>query len=410
MAKLWTRVSDMAPGSVPPMPRSTADLATERVVSLLDVGDGRAARDPGVPRPGGRAPLPPHRRRLGLTQSRVSQSLRSLEHKLGLELVHRTEPPRHALAGRRAVPRGDQRRLRRARRGASTDARGWARSRGRAAPRARTTRRRSGRACSASWMCSKPPTSAAPCRSSSSRSAIGSIRCGAARSTSCSRGLPVDEADLVVGPIVDREPRVLAVAHDHPLASRAAVSHRGHRRLRRRLGRCADPQQSATPSSLARRRGRPADPTAPAGDRGHRRADRDGRAREDRPPDGQLLRLPLRTPERALRPDHRHAGSRDRARLAPPQSRARDARVHPHRARVAARSRRAAYERYRSGSVKDGRRFSRPPNPYTPPSDTGGSGQPQRPGVARRESAAGVHQDYNASGRHQRAPRAARDG
>src|SRR3954469_162930 len=28
--------------------------------------------------------------RLGLTQSRVSQSLRSLEHKLGLELVHRT--------------------------------------------------------------------------------------------------------------------------------------------------------------------------------------------------------------------------------------------------------------------------------------------------------------------------------
>src|SRR4051794_6510822 len=28
--------------------------------------------------------------RLGLTQSRVSQSLRSLEHKLGLELIHRT--------------------------------------------------------------------------------------------------------------------------------------------------------------------------------------------------------------------------------------------------------------------------------------------------------------------------------
>src|SRR3954468_5989986 len=28
--------------------------------------------------------------RLGLTQSRVSQSLRSLEHKLGVELIHRT--------------------------------------------------------------------------------------------------------------------------------------------------------------------------------------------------------------------------------------------------------------------------------------------------------------------------------
>ena len=36
--------------------------------------------------------------------------------------------------------------------------------------------------------------------------------------------LPVDEPDLVVGPIVDREPRVLAVAHDHPLARRSAVS------------------------------------------------------------------------------------------------------------------------------------------------------------------------------------------
>src|SRR3954462_8955600 len=36
--------------------------------------------------------------------------------------------------------------------------------------------------------------------------------------------LPVEEPDLVVGPLVAREPRVLAVAHDHPLASRAAVS------------------------------------------------------------------------------------------------------------------------------------------------------------------------------------------
>jgi DNA-binding transcriptional LysR family regulator len=36
--------------------------------------------------------------------------------------------------------------------------------------------------------------------------------------------LPVDDAELVVGPIVDREERLVALAHDHPLADRAAVS------------------------------------------------------------------------------------------------------------------------------------------------------------------------------------------
>lgn len=35
---------------------------------------------------------------------------------------------------------------------------------------------------------------------------------------------PVDEAEFVVGPIVDREQRLLAVSHDHALADRAAVS------------------------------------------------------------------------------------------------------------------------------------------------------------------------------------------
>ena len=30
--------------------------------------------------------------------------------------------------------------------------------------------------------------------------------------------LPIDQSDLVVGPVVSREPRVLAVARDHPLA------------------------------------------------------------------------------------------------------------------------------------------------------------------------------------------------
>jgi DNA-binding transcriptional LysR family regulator len=36
--------------------------------------------------------------------------------------------------------------------------------------------------------------------------------------------LPIDRPDLTVGPILSREPRVLAVARDHPLADRARVS------------------------------------------------------------------------------------------------------------------------------------------------------------------------------------------
>ena len=36
--------------------------------------------------------------------------------------------------------------------------------------------------------------------------------------------LPLDRADLVIGPIVIREPRVLAVARDHPLAAHTSVS------------------------------------------------------------------------------------------------------------------------------------------------------------------------------------------
>src|SRR3954468_3484471 len=36
--------------------------------------------------------------------------------------------------------------------------------------------------------------------------------------------LPIDQADVVVGPILAREPRVLAVAADHPLAGRKRVS------------------------------------------------------------------------------------------------------------------------------------------------------------------------------------------
>ncbi len=36
--------------------------------------------------------------------------------------------------------------------------------------------------------------------------------------------LPIDQPDLIVGPVVSREPRVLAVARDHPLAALGSVS------------------------------------------------------------------------------------------------------------------------------------------------------------------------------------------
>ncbi len=36
--------------------------------------------------------------------------------------------------------------------------------------------------------------------------------------------LPLEEPDLVVGPVLSREPRVLAVATDHPLSDRAEVT------------------------------------------------------------------------------------------------------------------------------------------------------------------------------------------
>jgi LysR substrate binding domain len=36
--------------------------------------------------------------------------------------------------------------------------------------------------------------------------------------------LPIDQPDIIVGPVVSREPRFLAVARDHPLAAFGSVS------------------------------------------------------------------------------------------------------------------------------------------------------------------------------------------
>ncbi|MDA0158880.1 LysR family transcriptional regulator [Solirubrobacter ginsenosidimutans] len=161
--------------------------------------------------------------RLGLTQSRVSQSLRSLEHKLGLELVHRTS--------RRVTlsPAGE--RFREEVGSVYGELVG-----------ALQRTHEVGLAVSGELRLGAHNAAAVGAR------LLGVIDAFEAANERCSvrvielsfgdrfhslrRGeidlmltrLPFDEPDLVVGPIVDREPRVLAVAHDHPLAGRAAVS------------------------------------------------------------------------------------------------------------------------------------------------------------------------------------------
>jgi hypothetical protein len=58
----------------------------------------------------------------------------------------------------------------------------------------------------------------------------------------------------------------------------------------------------------------------------------------------------------------------------------------------------AAYERYRSGRMKDGRRFSRPPNPYTPPATPQGQINLTDPdsAVVKGSRGRGFMQGYNA--------------
>ena len=64
-----------------------------------------------------------------------------------------------------------------------------------------------------------------------------------------------------------------------------------------------------------------------------------------------------------------------------------------------------AYEAYRArGRMKDGRRFGRPPEPYTPPATPGGPDQRHRPRLARRQGPARLHAGLQRPGRHQRAP------
>ena len=161
--------------------------------------------------------------RLGLTQSRVSQSLRSLEHKLGLELVHRTS--------RRVTlsPAGERFREE------------ISAAYGELVAALRQTHE-VGVAVAGELRLGAHNAAAVGARllgvidafeAANERCAVQVVELSFGdRFDSLRRGeidlmltrLPVDEPDLVVGPLVDREPRVLAVAHDHPLATAAPPS------------------------------------------------------------------------------------------------------------------------------------------------------------------------------------------
>jgi DNA-binding transcriptional LysR family regulator len=160
---------------------------------------------------------------LSLTQSRVSQSLRGLEHKLGVQLVHRTSR-RVALTAAGESFREDigaayaelADALRRAQ-SSSDDISGTV------LLGAHNTATIEGRLLA---VIDSFETAHPACNVRTVELSFGD------RVHPLKRGeidllvthLPVDDAELVVGPIVDRDERVLAVANDHPLADRASVS------------------------------------------------------------------------------------------------------------------------------------------------------------------------------------------
>src|SRR5919107_1404181 len=118
--------------------------------------------------------------RVGLTQSRVSQSLRELEDKLGVQLILRT-------TRRVTLTAAGERLL------AVIEA-----------------------------FEAADPRCAVRVVELSFGDRLEALRSG--RVDLMVTRLPVDEPELVVGPIVDREARFLAVARDHPLAGRESVT------------------------------------------------------------------------------------------------------------------------------------------------------------------------------------------
>jgi DNA-binding transcriptional LysR family regulator len=161
--------------------------------------------------------------RLGLTQSRVSQSLRGLEHKLGVELFHRTSR-RVALtaSGERfrediAAPYRELTDALRRTHSANHEIQGTIRlgTHNAAAVGSRLlgiieTFESANPGCDVRVIESSFGEQLEPLRR-------GQFDLMVTR-------MPIDDPELVVGPLVDREERLLAVAHDHPLADRPQVS------------------------------------------------------------------------------------------------------------------------------------------------------------------------------------------
>lgn len=161
--------------------------------------------------------------RLGLTQSRVSQSLRDLERKLGIQLFHRNSR-RVALtvAGERfrvdiGAAYGELTDALRRARSVSDDISGTVRL---GAHNAATIEARLLAVIDAFE--AAHPACTVKVVELSFEDRMDPLTHG--EIDLLVTHPPVDEAAFVVGPIVDREERLLAVAHDHPLAGRAAVS------------------------------------------------------------------------------------------------------------------------------------------------------------------------------------------
>jgi DNA-binding transcriptional LysR family regulator len=160
--------------------------------------------------------------RLDLTQSRVSQSLRELEAKLGGQLVHRTSRRVEltALGERFRAHAGPVYRQ-------MTDV-------------LRQTHAASGTIAGTLNVEQLGVSGAQPLlglidafkarhpecdvvvRPADWDDPFGALRRGEANLMTS--WLPLEQPDLVVGPVLSSEPRVLAVAHDHALAAKAAIS------------------------------------------------------------------------------------------------------------------------------------------------------------------------------------------
>ncbi len=159
--------------------------------------------------------------RLGLTQSRVSQSLRGLERKLGVELFERSS--------RRVAVTAAGKRLREAV-GQPYDTLSEALRATYEAHHPAPVRLGANNAASVG---ARLLAAIDGYEDAASGRAVQIVELPAVDMLGALRRgevdviiarLPADDPDLVVGPIMDHEPRVLAVAHDHPLAQRAGVS------------------------------------------------------------------------------------------------------------------------------------------------------------------------------------------